>query len=97
MVSQGEDVRCFASNAERPGNGSPRTAMFGVNSAPHAASRSAKTSFGAARNIAIVRPSSSSSALHFRNPRIPDPHQFFTPQYQHSHEFGLDCVKTGAG
>ena len=36
------------SNADRPGSGSPRTIMFGVHSATHAASRSAKTSPGAA-------------------------------------------------
>ena len=41
-------------------------------SAAHAASRSAKTSPGAARNIATVCPSSISSALD-RNPRIPGP------------------------
>src|ERR1700732_3904453 len=44
------DERSFGSSAERPGSGSPRTTMFGVNSAAHAVSRSAKTSPGAARN-----------------------------------------------
>ena len=39
----------------------PRTTMFGVNSAAHALSRSAKTSPGAARNNAIPCPTSVSS------------------------------------
>jgi hypothetical protein len=64
MRRQCGDLRRFASSAERPGSGSPRTAMFGVNSAVHIASRSAKTSAGAARNSAIVCPSSVASTLH---------------------------------
>ena len=71
--------------------------MFGVNSAAHAASRSAKTSSGAARNIAIVWPSSVSSTLNRRNPRIPDPIISLTPAVsKHLDELGLDCVKTRA-
>jgi hypothetical protein len=52
--NQHRDGRSFASSAERPGSGSPRTSMFGVSSAAHAACRSARTSLGAARNSAIV-------------------------------------------
>ena len=53
--------------------------MFGVSSAAHAVSRSAKTSPGAARNNAIPCPMSLSSALHRRNPPIPNsPDHFFT-------------------
>ena len=60
MESQFGDLRRFASSAERPGSGSPRTTMFGVHSAVHTASRSAKTSSGAARR-AIVYSSSVAS------------------------------------
>ena len=70
--------------------------MFGVNSAAHAASRSAKTSPGAARQIGIVRSSSFSSALHRRDPRILVP-LFFAPNYsEHPDELWLDCVKPRA-
>ena len=72
--------------------------MFGVNSAAHAASRSAKTSPGAARNSAIVCPSSISSALHRRNARIRSPINSLTPTIcKHPDEMGLDCVETRAG
>jgi hypothetical protein len=70
--------------------------MFGVNSAAHAASRSAKTSPGAARNNATT---SVSSALDRRNPRIPNsPDHFFTQSVfsKHPDELGLVCVKTRA-
>ena len=71
--------------------------MFGVKFAAHAASRSAKTSPGAARNNAIVCPSSVSSTLRRRIPRIPNPHYFFTPNYlKHPDKLGLDCVKIRA-
>jgi hypothetical protein len=63
-VSQCGDLRCFASRAERPGSGSPRTTMFGVNSALHAASRSAHTSSGAVRNSATACLTSVGSTLH---------------------------------
>ena len=46
---------------------------------------------------AIVCPSSVSSALHRRNPRIPIPHHFFAPTIsKHPDELRLDCVKTRA-
>src|ERR1700730_3206456 len=73
--------------------------MFGVNSAAHAVSRSAKTSPGASRNNAIPCPTSVSSALHRRNPRIPNPpDHFFTQSVfsKHPDELGLVCVKTRA-
>jgi hypothetical protein len=71
--------------------------MFGVNSAAHAASRSAKTSPGAARNSAIVCPSSISSALNRRNARIPPPINSLTATISKlPDELGLDCVKTRA-
>jgi hypothetical protein len=88
--SQCGEVRYFASSAERPGSGSPRTTMFGVNSAAHAASRSAKTSPGATRS-----PGSISSALQRRNSRIANPHHFL-PQIiseDDPDELRLDCVK----
>ena len=49
--------------------------MFGVNSAVHAASRSAQTSFGAVRDNAAVCLSSVGSTLHCCNlaMRIPSP------------------------
>jgi hypothetical protein len=62
MQSQCGDLRRFASSAERPGSGSPRTIMFGVHSAVHADSRSAKTSSGTARR-AIAYSSSVVSKL----------------------------------
>jgi hypothetical protein len=44
-----------------------------------------------------VCPSSVSSALHRRNPRIPIPHHFFAPTIsKHPDELRLDCVKTRA-
>src|SRR6202011_2350051 len=73
--------------------------MFGVTSAAHAVSRSAKTSPGAARNNAIQCPMSVSSALHRRNPRIPNsPDHYLYPSAfsKHPNEMGLVCVKTRA-
>ena len=65
--------RNLASSAERPGSGSPRTAMFGVNSVAQAASRSAKTSCGACRNSTIGCADFVSSEFHLRNARITTP------------------------
>jgi hypothetical protein len=72
-LSHRGNMRCFASSAERPGSGSPRTTMFGVCSAAHAACRSAKTAPGAERNNEVACPDSASSLLHRPNPRIPTP------------------------
>src|ERR1700731_2024436 len=95
-VSQCGDERYFASSAERPGSGSPRIIMFGVNSAAHAASRSAKTSAGAARNSAIVcePPSLPRSTAEIRACLTPI---LFAPTIsKHPDELRLDCVKIQA-
>jgi ABC transporter substrate binding protein len=69
--------------------------MFGVNSAAHAASRSAKTSRGAVRNSTIVCPSSVFSVSH--RPRILAPHHLLSSISKRPDQLRLDCVKIQAG
>ena len=90
------DGRFFASSAERPGNGSPRTAMFGVCSTLQALSRSAQTSRGAVRASTTVSPSSVTSASQRRDPRISNPPSLAKLSAKRLARLRLDCVRTRA-
>jgi hypothetical protein len=67
--------------------------MFGVNSALHAASRSAQTSFGAVQDSAAAPLVQHSTAVIWPS----ESPSFITAIPKHPDELGLDCAKTQAG